>query len=292
MKKQWRRILCLLLSVVMLCALAACDTGTTGNNNGDDNGGAQTSDQKITITEQTLFEHDGIVVTAKEYVYDTLWGEGIKISVTNNSDKSYTLSTDALIVNDCMVNSLFVCEVAPGKTANKTLELSSSELKKLGVTPIGQIEAYFYIYDSTTYETVYTADCVTIKTSHYDQMNAAPNTAGSVLYEQDGIKIVAKELVEDELFGYGLVLYVENKTSRNISVDCEELSVNDYMVSTLSVITVYKNKYTFDDVTVFSTDLEENDITEINKLEMKFHIYDSDTYATIVDTPAVVYEVK
>lgn len=291
MKRQWRRILCLLLSIVMLCTLAACDTGTTGNNQ-NGGSGAQTSDQKITITEQTLFEHDGILVTAKEYVYDTLWGEGIKISVTNNTDKTYTLSTDALIVNDCMVNSLFVCEVAPGKTANKVLELSSSELKKLGITPIGQIEAYFYIYDSGTYETVYTADCVTIKTSHYDKMNTTPDTTGSVLYEQDGIKIVAKELVEDELFGYGLVLYVENKTSRNISVDCDELSVNDYMVSTLSVITVYQNKYTFDDVTVFSTDLEENGITEINKMEMKFHIYDSDTYTTIVDTPAVVYEVK
>lgn len=62
----------------------------------------------VTIDEQVLFDQDGIVVTATEYVTDNIWGDGIKLLLENNSDKDVTVGCNALIVNDYMITDLFL----------------------------------------------------------------------------------------------------------------------------------------------------------------------------------------
>lgn len=42
------------------------------------------------INEQVLVDQDGIKITATEYVTDSIWGDGIKLLVENNSAKDYT----------------------------------------------------------------------------------------------------------------------------------------------------------------------------------------------------------
>ena len=56
--------------------------------------------------------------------------------------------------------------------------------------------------------------------------------------------------------------------------------------------TVYDGKMSFDEITILSTDLEENGITEIEEVELKFHIYDADTYSTIADSEAISFSAQ
>lgn len=298
MKHFLKQALAALLALLMILTLVACDTGSIseitggeGDSNGEGGSNGGGSSNKVTISEQQCFAYNGITVTAKEYVSDSIWGDGIKITVENNSSKTYTVSTEEVIVNNYMVDSLFVCEVAAGKKANDTLYLSSSDLEAAGISNIGQIEIYFYVYDSATYDTVYTASCVTIKTSQYSQMDTTANDAGKVLYNAGGIKIVGKYVDENTFWGSAILLYIENKTNQNITVSCEDMSINGYMVSGLLSSTVYKNKYSIDEISVLETDLSENGITKINEVELKFHIFNSDTYDTIVDTDPITFQV-
>lgn len=99
----------------------------------------------VTIAEQVLLDQNGIVITAQEYVNDSIWGEGIKMVLENNSDKDVTVGCSALIVNNYMITDLFVSDVAVGKKANETMWLSSSELKAAGIDSVGQVEIYFHI---------------------------------------------------------------------------------------------------------------------------------------------------
>ena len=79
-----------------------------------------------TIEEQVLIDTNGIKITAKEYLTDKIWGDGIKLLIENSSDTDYTVGCDALIVNDYMITDLFSSKVAAGKNANETMYLSSS----------------------------------------------------------------------------------------------------------------------------------------------------------------------
>lgn len=301
--KKVRIILALALAVIMVFSLTACleDTGENKDivsnnggtsNQGGDNDGSTESKQDVTIQETVCFEYNGFKVTAKEIVNDNFWGSGIKLYIENNGNKDYSLSTNAVIVNNCMVSSFTGSTVAAGKKANETLYLSSSDLQAAGITNIGQVEIYFYLYDPNSYDTVYTAECVTIKTSAFNSMDTTPDESGHILYNQGGIKIIGKYVDESTFWGSAVLLYVQNSTGRNIGISCEDMSINGFMISGYYHADIYSGKYSFDEITILSSDLTENGITSIDEIELKFHIYDSDTYDTITDTDPIKFSTK
>lgn len=263
------------------------DSGKDGHDSGD-----AVEEGIPTIDEQVCFENMGIKVTAKSIENDLIFGTGIKLLIENNGSRAYSIGVDDVIVNDCMISTLFSSQVAAGKKANDTLYLSSSDLKAAGIGNIGKIEIYFYIYDTDSYETVYRADCVTIKTSLFDKADTTPDVSGTELYNADGIRIVGKYVDEDSFWGTSVLLCIENKTKNNVTVSCDEMSVNGFMVTPLFSAHVRSGKYTVDDITVMSSDLEENGITSVEDIELKFRIYDSDSYKTVAEPKPVSFKVK
>lgn len=252
----------------------------------------EASDVKVTIDEQVLVSQEGIVVTAIEYVSDNIWGDGIKLLLENNSDKNVTVGCNALIVNDYMITDLFVSDIAAGKKANETLYLSSTQLKAAGIENVGKIEIYFHVYDSSTYDTVFDADCVVIQTSESANMDTVPNDAGTELYHQDGIRIVGKTVDENSFWGTAILLYLENNTEKNVGISVDDMSINGFMMSPFFSTTVYSGKKAINDITVFSSDLEENGIEAIEEVELKFHIYDADSYSTITDSEPITFSAQ
>lgn len=251
-----------------------------------------TDPAEVTIQEQVLLDQNGIVVTAQEYVSDSIWGDGISVLLENNSPKDITVGCNALIVNDYMITDLFVSEIAAGKKANDTIYLSSSELKAAGIDTVGKIEIYFHVYDSSTYETLFDPDCVTIQTSAYADMDTTPNDAGTELYNENGVRIVGKTVDENSFWGTAVLLYCENTSGRNVGISVDDLSVNGYMMEPLFATTVYDGKKAIDDITIFSNELEENGIESIEEIELKFHIYDADSYNTIADSEPITFAVQ
>lgn len=325
MKHTHKTLLALLLVAVMALSVVACDMtdikdiegdtsgdikdiisdGNNETNDGNDsiqesgpqneNNSENSTDLEEdipSIEENILFEYYGLVVTAKEIVDNTIWGVGIKVHIENNSNKDYSIGVEQAIVNNCMITDLFSCTVASGKKANDTIYLSSSDLKASGIDNIGQVELYFYVYDPTTYERIYETDCITIKTSDYDTMDTTIENAGYTLYNDNDIKIVGKYVDEYKLLGKAIVLYIVNNREENITISCDDMSINGYMVTPFFVSTVYSGKYAIDEITILRTDLEGNGITEIENFALKFRAYNSDTYQTIVTTEELSFSAK
>jgi hypothetical protein len=212
--------------------------------------------------------------------------------IENDTDKTVTVGCAALIVNDYMISDLFVSEVAAGKKANETMHLSSSGLKAAGIDSVGKIEIYFHIYDSDSWTDMINTDCVTIKTSAYDQMDTTVDDAGTELYNADGVRIVGKTVDENSFWGTAILLYIENTSGKNVGINVDDMSINGFMMTPYFSTTVYDGKKAFDDITIMSSDLESNNITSIEEVELKFHIYNSDTYDTIADSNPITFSAK
>lgn len=297
MKKRMK-VLAVVLCLSMFFTIAqAC-----GSSDSDDKKDVVSSENKdssatedtrnetvVTIEEQVLFEQDGIVVTAKEYVTDRIWGDGIKLLIENNSDKSVTVGCNALIVNNYMISDLFVSGVAAGKKANEIMYLSNTELEAAGIESVGQIEAYFHVYDSDTYETLFDTECVTIQTSEYENMDTVADDTGVELYNADGIRIVGKTVDENSFWGTAILLYCENNSGKNIGISVDEMSINGFMMEPLFTTTVYDGKMALEDITIFSEDLVANGIATIEDVELRFHIYDAATYEAIADSEVITF---
>lgn len=262
---------------------ATADTGTAA---------AKPAKVKESITEQVLFDVDGVKVTAKEYVDDSIWGEGIKLLVENNSAKDYYVGCDALIVNNYMIGDLFSCTVAAGKKANETLYLSSSDLKAAGIETVGQVEIYFYLREPSTYIDRTYIDLVTIKTSEYANMDTTPKDAGKELLNKDGVRVIGKYVDEKSFWGAGILLYIENKTGKKIMITCDDVSINGFMVDGLFSCILYDQKMAIDDITLLSSDLEKNGITSVDEVELKFRVRDKDTYEVLFETDPIKFSTK
>ena len=244
-----------------------------------------------TIEEQVLIDTNGIKITAKEYLTDKIWGDGIKLLIENSSDTDYTVGCDALIVNDYMITDLFSSKVAAGKNANETMYLSSSGLKAAGIESVGKVEMYFHASDAE-YNMVFKNEYAEIHTSEYDNMDTTPNDAGTELYSADGIRIVGKTVDENSFWGSAILLYIENNSGKSVGITVDDMSINGYMITPYFSTTVYDGKKALEDITIMSNQLEENGIESIDNVELKFHIYNSDTYETIADTEPITFSAK
>ena len=288
-----KKILKFFGGLILIGIIISVASGGSGDSDDKDiKSGKGDSGKSVTIEEQVLLDEKNVVITAKEYVEDSIWGEGIKLNIENNSGKDLTVGCSALIVNNYMITDLFSSQVAAGKKANETMYLSSSQLEAAGIESVGQVEIYFHIYDSNTMDKYYDSNCVTIKTSEYDNMDTTVDDSGVELYNKNGIRIIGKTVDEDSFWGMGILLYCENKSGKNIGISVDDVSVNGYMMNTLFSTTVYSNKMALDDITLLASELEENGITSIDDVELKFKIFNPDTYSTIDESDVVTFSTK
>ncbi|MBU5233181.1 hypothetical protein [Agathobacter rectalis] len=296
MKKR-TNLLALVLSITAITfTLLGCssDTGpkksiaVPGSATETGGGGADQASADESINEQVLVDQDGIKITATEYVTDSIWGDGIKLLVENNSANDYTIGCDALIVNDYMITDLFSADVAAGKKSNEVMYLSSAELKAAGIDTVGQIEMYFHAYDSNwdnLFKNVYSK----LETSEFANMDTTPNDEGQELYNANGVRIVGKTVDENSFWGTAILLYIENTSGQNVGINVDNMSINGYMMTPLFSTTVYDGKKSIDDITIMSSDLEANGITSVDQVELKFHIYNAESYDTIADSDAITF---
>ena len=310
-KKCVALVLCFTLFAAMAIGSGSSDSGNkkdvvsstdSGTNPANDPSTADTEEKSNTdndantssvptIEEQVLIDTNGIKITAKEYLTDKIWGDGIKLLIENSSDTDYTVGCDALIVNDYMITDLFSSKVAAGKNANETMYLSSSGLKAAGIESVGKVEMYFHASDAQ-YNMVFKNEYAEIHTSEYDNMDTTPNDAGTELYSADGIRIVGKTVDENSFWGSAILLYIENNSGKSVGINVDDMSINGFMITPYFSTTVYDGKKALEDITILSNQLEENGIESIDNVELKFHIYSSDTYETIADTEPITFSAK
>ncbi len=256
--------------------------------NAEESSSSVSDKKEVTIEESVLVEELGVKITAKGFGKDSIFGPQIKLLIENNSGKELTFQTRDSSVNGYMIDTLMSVDVANGKKANDTLTFSKSELEKCGIESIADMEFSFHIFDSD-WETFLDTEKIQIKTSVADTYEYKFDDSGKVLYDNGGIRIVAKGLTEDSsIFGSEIIVYIENNSGEDITVQTRDTSVDGFMVDTIFSSDVINGKKIVDTIILSSTDLEENDIEVIKEVETSFHIYESETWETIVDTDKVV----
>lgn len=300
--KKTKKTLRVLTAVVGFTAFTMLATGCGSSGSGEKKDVVSTENTtedskkknvEVSIDEQVLLDKDGIKITATEYTTDTILGDGIKLLVENNTDTTYTIGCDALIVNDYMITDLFSSEVTAGKKSNETMYLSSSELEAAGIDTVGKVEMYFHAFSSDDWSNyLFQNEYCEIQTSEYENMDTTPNDEGTELYNANGIRIVGKAVDENSFWGTAILLYIENTSGTNVGISVDEMSINGFMMEPYFSTTCYDGKKSIDAITVFSSDLEANGIESIEEAELKFHIYNADTYDTIADSDPVTFSAQ
>ena len=299
MAKTSKILLALLLVFVMVFATACGGDGeikqpanVNGDSSGETNGtgtnnDAGSSDEEVTIAETVLYEADGIKVTAKS-LEDGLFGAEVKLLIENDSSKNILITSSSVSANGYMMpTAALYAEVAAGKKANESLTLMSSELDQCGIETLAEMQFYLQIQDPETWETIKTTDLITLATSATGYTQPVDDS-GDVLYNENGYKIVCKGLKQDIIWDGTVVFYMENNSSKAVSIYAENVSVNGFMQEVGLWSDLRPSTKMIDGMSMIDlSDLEITNIDEIKTIEFNLRIVDAETWEDIVTTDAM-----
>lgn len=95
--------------------------------------------------------------------------------------------------------------------------------------------------------------------------------------EECSIKITG--LNQDSIWGYGLKVNLENKSSeKSYMFALNSAAVNGVQCEPLFATTVAAGKKSNDEISLPDSDLKENGVTEFTDIELSFHVYDSEDF--------------
>lgn len=283
-----KRIIALLLAAMMVFCLCACG-GDDPADSDNDSGKASTKTENtdVSIEEQILYDANDIKITATG-LDDSWYGTELKLLIENNSSQDITVQARNANVNGYMVTTSMSADVAAGKKANDSLTFETTSLKDCGIETMATMEFYFVIIDSESFEDIYNTDVITINTSVAEGYTQTYDDSGEVLAEVNGIKIVSKGLSEkDSFWGPGLIVYIENNSDQDITVQARDVSINGFMVDPSMSEDVVAGKRAITAVQFFDSDLEDNGIETINDLELYFTIFNQESWDEIANTDVI-----
>ena len=270
------------------------ETAVTGNTEVDENESTEdeiqtVSDDEVVIQEQVVFDQNDIIITVKSLNFeDSFFGPSLKLIVENNSAQNITAQIRNLSINNVMVDSIFSCDVASGKKANDEITFMSSSLETANIEIMKNIEFSFHIFDSDSWDTIIDSETINIETSADPSYVQEYDQSGFAALNSNNISIIVKKLEsEDSFWGADLFVFIENNSGENITVQVRNVSINGFMVDPIFSCDVVSGKVAFDTITFLESDLTDNDISDITSIELEFHIFNTDSWDTILDSDIV-----
>lgn len=239
------------------------------------------------ISQTVLLDQGGVRVSATGLSLTGWYGPEVNVLIENNTARSVTVQARLASVNGAMVYPVLSSDVAAGKKANDVISFSQSELDAAGIKNIQFIELSIVVMDSESFETLITSDPVLIPTNATKEKQIFDDS-GFTAVDQDGLRFIVRGVGEQEsYFGKDVLVFVENQTGRNITVQLRNVSVNGFMVDPFFSCDVADGKVAYSAVSFMKEDLENDQIETIQSLEFNLVAFDYSSWDDILESDMV-----
>ncbi|MDO5118397.1 MAG: hypothetical protein Q4D34_07920 [Eggerthellaceae bacterium] len=299
-----KRLLIAALVIVFAASLFGCSSGGSSNSKPsitepssasvESKGGSEGNTESATankqptgsaqVDETVLVDESGIRITTTG-LGNGYGGKSLKLLIENNSGEGLIFQCRNASINGYMVDTMFSSNVADGKKAKDAITFVKSSLELSDIDAIADIELTFHIFSSDNWSTYLDTEPVTLRTSIADEYNYEYDDSGAMLYDDEGLQIIVKGLSKNASYlGPSVIVEIINNRDNCVTVQTRDASVNGYMVDPIFSPEIMPGKRIIATMDFMSSSLKENDIDNIEDVSLYFHVFDSDTWETIVDT--------
>jgi hypothetical protein len=295
--KPYRLFSIVLALVIALSALTACSAiqpvvNTNEQTNTDDSQTQQNTEtvaqqpqepasDEVTIEPQIILDENGIKITAKELVTDSMFGPCLKILIENDSEEDVDVTVNTVCVNGYALSAFLFDTVPVGKKTNDSLYLDEDDLAMCGITVIADIELDFKVSKKDSWDAICETGPVRIETSAAAGFVYNFDNSGNQVYNDNGIEVVEKGIRHDDFIGEYILFYMYNSLNNPINISAHDVSVNGFMIDPLFSCNIPAGKHMIEKLYFFDSDLEENDIERLEDVEITLRIYDPETWEDI-----------
>lgn len=119
-----------------------------------------------------------------------------------------------------------------------------------------------------------TTEAVNVETE-----TTAPGFTPVTLVDDENCTVTVTGIDPDNIFGYTLNVFLENKTDLELMYTLDSVSVNGYMCDPFWASTIASGKKSNEKITFMESDFEDNGITEVTDITFTLRIYDNNDWA-------------
>lgn len=231
-------------------------------------------------TDILLIDNEQVTITAIGFGYDSFGDYYIDLYIVNKtSNIDMTISVDDAAINGIMIDPFVATSVYAGKSKFNTVSWSSNALSRNYIEELTDIEISLRVYNSNDL----LADNIVKKTVHIYPLGESAATKyvresqpdDIVLVDNEYVTVTAIKLGYDSYGNYEIQLYMVNKTSdTKISITTDDEAINNFMMDPFDSYTVSAEKCKFGTIDWSSTTLQNNGITEVEKIEFRLIVSD------------------
>lgn len=164
----------------------------------------------------------------------------------------------------------------------RILAMSAALVLALSMAACGKAESETTIPSGSSEPTATTQPSQTTK----PEETTIPETTGATEPEANEIMLVDNEnctvkvtgIDPDGLLGYGVKVFLENKTDKNLMFSVKDVSVNGFMIDPFWASTVAAGKMANETITFLESDFKENGIDAVTEITLTLNVYDSDDF--------------
>jgi hypothetical protein len=237
-----------------------------------------------TVDEQVIYNDRDIKITVTG-IEPNLHGYelSLDLKVENNSDKNIILDATNSIINNIVVDTFPTDTIKPGEVVDSQLRFITGRIYDSRMTNISDIK---FVLTITNYDTRHVLDEtaeIEIKTSINDSYTIKHGVTGEVVISTlDGINIVAEGLVSDtSYYNNGYVVFISNSSNSKITVDIDDVYINDIPVTSGYWVQIPSNCYSTGTIVFTDEVMEANNITDIEKVQFTVTIKYDGSYKAI-----------
>lgn len=237
---------------------------------------------EMTFTEQVLVDDENCAVTVTGIEEDGLWGYTLKVLLENKTDLELMYAIDGVAVNGFMCDPFWAASVTAQMKANEEISFAAEAFERNGIEVPTEITFTLRVYDNNDW----TADAlVEQKFAIYPmgeeavqpyERQAQPEE--KVLFDNEQCSMIVTGFEMDEIWGYTMKVYLENKTDMDLMFSADGVAVNGFMCDPFWAETVVAGKRSNTEITWYQEALAENGITEVTEILLPMRVYDNNDW--------------
>ncbi|MGI6107308.1 MAG: hypothetical protein ACOX8B_05175 [Lachnospiraceae bacterium] len=284
-----------LLSIAAICAfvlpLAACGAALPAETDTEDETASaeemETDGMESESSEDSLFEpftaidSDDCEVVIEGINPDGVGGYLVEARLLNNTKhKNLTFFISCAAVNGVEIDPQWESTVIAGYTSDEEIWFDSEDLDEAGIVEVTDIQLFFRVYDPDDPDADYIADedfhIYPLGEEAVEEYVREPRKTDTVLLDNDDIAVIALDCYENELDGYSVDLYIENRSERDLMVSADNVFVNSSMIDPWWSVIVHAGNSEYSRISWSDAELEDNDVTEVEEIGFDLDVIDLD----------------
>lgn len=245
---------------------------------------SRTYERAVCEKDIVLVDNEEITVIVTDIGEDEYDSYCMSIYAENKTDKPLEFTMDEVSVNGFMNDPYWSMEVLPGKKANGIAGWDMTAFEMTGVERVTDIEFNLHVFDCETFgdEYKYSDNAIVYpcgKDAYQIYEHAAQDT-DVLLFDNEYASMAITGYDTDDIWGFCLYAYLENKTDTDMWFCIEDTTVNgiDCKIYWDGMVCAGKKAY----VTImWSTYVLENieiDMESISNIEIDMEVTDNEDY--------------